>query len=140
MPNTNPETGIPYGVVNLHSLADWVFDEFFHSGTNETAEQALTEWKAENPEADDADEQAFWDSYECDEESYSLETQTTETGRPLKLGLSYLGGAPLVWVFESPVTKSVNAAFASCVFQFEPNQFPSPHKLSTLVTTARRPL
>ena len=38
IPNTNPETGFRYGVVALHSLQDWVFDEFFYNGTNLTAD------------------------------------------------------------------------------------------------------
>jgi hypothetical protein len=94
MPNVNPETGIRYGVVALNTLAEWVFDEFFYHGTNTTYEDALKEWQAENPDADD--DNFLW---EGDEDSYELET---EDG--LKLGLSYLGGAPLVWVFESPHT------------------------------------
>ncbi len=109
MPNTNPETGIRYGVASLHSLQDWVFDEFFTHGTNDTADAALAEFKAENPDADDAAEQEFWDSYEAEEECYSLETDDG-----LKLGLSYLGGAALVWVFESPV-RCTTGACSPCV-------------------------
>jgi hypothetical protein len=93
-PNTNPETGIRYGVVSLHSLEDWVWDEFFQSGTNLTYQACLEEWRSENP---DADEDEFNDSYEGEEECYEL-----VTSEGLKLGLSYLGGAGLVWVYESP--------------------------------------
>lgn len=101
MPNYNPETGIRYGVVALGSLSEWAFDEFFHNGRNLTYEAALSEAKAEHDgEWDDAAEQDFADSYECDCEQYELET-TDDDGNPLKLGLSCLGGAPLVWVFES---------------------------------------
>jgi len=46
--NINPETGIRYGVVALDTLADWVFDEFFYNGKNETADAAFEEWKQEN--------------------------------------------------------------------------------------------
>lgn len=91
--NVNPETGIRYGVAAILGLADWVFDEFFQNGRNLSAEAAFEEWRAENPEADVDD---FWDSYEEYEDCYSLETGE------MKLGMFYLGGAPLVWVYESP--------------------------------------
>ena len=96
--NINPETGIRYGVVSLNSLADWAFDEFFYSGTNETSDAAFREWKAENPDADESAEQEFWDMYQGEEEEYSLETDG------MNLAISYLGGAALVWVFQSPHT------------------------------------
>ena len=105
MPNMNPETGIPYGVIALNSLADWVFDEFFDKGTDETYAAALAEWEAEHPDDDPPDDFGEW----IDEAEYSLETP-----EGLKLGLSYLGGAPLVWVFESPHT-TVTRACSPCV-------------------------
>ena len=100
LPNVNPETGIRYGVVALDSLEDWAFDEFFYQGRNVTADAALEEAIANGLDPDDDDAtQDFWDDYQAEEENYELETKDG-----LKLGLSYLGGAPLVWVFESPVT------------------------------------
>lgn len=98
MPNVNLETGIAYGTVYLNTLAEWVFDEFLYQGTNESYAAALSEWQAENP---NADEDEFSDYYEGEEENYTLEIEG------MKLGLSWLGGAPLVWVFESPHTTHV---------------------------------
>jgi hypothetical protein len=98
-PNTNPETGIRYGVVALNTLADWVFEEFFHHGNNDSYDAALEYFKAENPDATDEEIDRFGEEYESDEDCYSLETKDG-----LKLGLSYLGGAPMVWVFQSPHT------------------------------------
>jgi hypothetical protein len=117
MVNANPETGIRYGVVSLNSLEDWVFDEFFQNGENLTANEAHKEAKAEFIEErryaegslltaearaieewEERGEQEFWDSWECDEATYELETEG------MKLGLSTLGGAYNVWVFESPHT------------------------------------
>ena len=98
MTNVNPETGIRYGVVSMNTLASWVFDEFFHHGTNDSYEAALKEFKDENPDATDEDIDTFNDEYYGEEENYSLDKDG------LKLGLSYLGGAPLVWVFQSPHT------------------------------------
>lgn len=91
IPNTDPDTGIRYGVASLLRLADWVFDEFFQHGTNESYEEALSDWRKEHPEADDEEFE-----YEGDEDKYSLEIEG------MTLGLSYLGGSPLVWVFKSP--------------------------------------
>lgn len=96
--NTNLETGIRYGTVYLDSLQDWVWDEFWNHGYNLTSESALKEFRTENPDATDDDLQEFWDSYECEEEEFELETGG------MKLGLSWLGGAALVWVFQSPHT------------------------------------
>jgi len=90
--NVNPDSGIRYGIVSLNSLAEWVFDEFFQFGRNLSYESALLEWVAE-----DGDEDADEFEYESDEDTYELETPDG-----LKLGLSTLGGAYNVWVFESP--------------------------------------
>jgi len=110
MPNYNPETGIAYGVAALNGLADWVFDEFFDHGTNVTFEAAEADYRAENGlGADDEIPQEWYDEYESDEEAYEL-----ETADGLKLGLDYLGGAALVWVFESPHTVEAPAC-SPCV-------------------------
>lgn len=127
MPNVNTETGIRYGVVSLHSLAEWTFDEFFYNGESATMraieQDALAERKNlrfagmcpdcradlngdDCPEChysteDDNGElpDDFWDDIQIEEEEFEL---VTSDG--LSLALSYLGGAPLVWVFKSPVT------------------------------------
>lgn len=102
MANVNPETGIRYGVASLNNLADWVFDEFFYHGTNVSYEKALEEFKKDvlkrAMSVSDEEIQRFSDEYQGEEECYTLERDG------LKLGLSYLGGAPLVWVYESPFT------------------------------------
>ena len=90
--NVNPDTGIRYGIVSLNSLADWVFDEFLTGGTNLSYEAALAEWELEG---NDRDVDEF--DYEGDEDTFEL---LTPDG--LKLGLSTLGGAYNVWVYESP--------------------------------------
>jgi hypothetical protein len=87
--------------VSLNSLADWVYDEFFYHGTNETEAAARDEYMSqfEGDEIDtDKIEEEFYDSYEGWEEEYSLEKDG------MKLQLGYLGGAALVWVLESPHT------------------------------------
>lgn len=101
MPNRHPETGIAYGVVSLNSLQSWVFEEFMNHGKDLSFESAMEEFDSENPEADDDERQDYIDSLHIEEPDYEL----TRDG--MKLGLSYLGGAPLVWVFESPHTAEV---------------------------------
>jgi hypothetical protein len=102
--NTNPETGVRYGIVSLNSLAEWVFDEFFYNGTNVSYEAALKEWIAEgnDPEVDEFD-------YEGDEDMYELETEG------MKLGMSTLGGAYNVWVYDSPVFNNAVALCSPCI-------------------------
>jgi len=75
-----------------------VYDEFFYHGTNLSAAAALADAIAcgDVVEDDEESEQNFWDYYEAGEEEYSLEIDG------LSLGLVYLGGAPLVYVFRSP--------------------------------------
>ena len=100
--NRNPRTGVPYGVASLNSLADWVFDEFFNDGTNESYDEAWKEFKAQNPDmGEDEAQDQFNDEYEGYEENYTLECDG------MRLGLSYLGGAALVWVFDSKHTARV---------------------------------
>ena len=98
--NMNPETGIHYGTIYLDNLEDWVFDEFFYHGTNLTEQAAFDDAVAIGDVDPDDDEsvQSFWDCTEFDECEYELETDG------MKLGLSYLGGAAMVWIFESPHT------------------------------------
>jgi hypothetical protein len=103
IPNTDPKTGIKYGVVSMNALEDWVFDEFFYNGRNLTYEAAVEEFEAEFEDEhgrppDDEDHQEWADYYEPQEEQYDLEVPD----EGLQLHLSYLGGAPLVWVIKSP--------------------------------------
>ena len=114
--NTNPDTGIRYGIVSLNSLHGDIFHDFVSNGTDLDCEAAYDEAKAEfiakyHSDAlkaaeiweatrawEDSGEQNFYDSWECDEASYEWETEG------MKLGMSTLGGAYNVWVFESPHT------------------------------------
>jgi len=114
--NIDVTTGIAYGVVSLNSLEDWVFDEFFDNGRNLTAEGAeeefVAEWDADHPDGDEDDReealQEMWDYYDGCEEQYSLETDG------MILELSYLGGAPLVWVLKSPHVRNVRECSPCC--------------------------
>ncbi len=109
LPNVNPETGIRYGVVALNSLQDWVYEEFIAHGNNDSYDEALAHFREMTPDATDEDVDRWGEDYQSDEDSYSLGTK-----EGLKLGLSYLGGAPLVWVFQSPHTTATRVC-SPCV-------------------------
>jgi len=118
MPNHDKD-GVPYGVASLHGLAEWVYDEFVEYGENLTfnavVEDFLHTWDVENPgrseEREDAREEAlerFLDEVYLEEEEYRLEKDG------MTLGLSYLGGAPLVWVLDSPYTAIARPCSPCC--------------------------
>jgi hypothetical protein len=122
MPNYNPDTGLPYGVISCHSLADWCLEDLFYGpgARNLSEEQAYADAKAEIErelrwEIDDgkhsaADEPDF--DFE-DEVEHRLE-QAMQNGCEIeepviegecdgvKYRISWLGGAPLLWSFSGP--------------------------------------
>lgn len=123
-PNTNEQTGIPYGVISGNNVPE-LFDDICTFGDDLTFEN----WKLEirdrilgavrdvvddychSPEqivdestADDIVEtlldSGLNDSYECDESRYSYKYNSPH-GK-VRIVTSYLGGAPLIYVIESP--------------------------------------
>ncbi len=90
--------GIAYGVVSLNSLQEWVFDEFLMGGENTSESAEIEEWEHDNLHASESERDEFIDSLEIDEATYSLEIDG------MKLALGWLGGAALIWVFDSPHT------------------------------------
>ena len=93
--STNPETGIRYGVVSMNSLESWVWEEFYASGTDESYAEAMREWQEEHLGASKDEEYAYGECLEIEEANWSL------TIDGMKLQISWLGGAPLLWVLES---------------------------------------
>ncbi len=97
LPNTNPQTGIRYGMISQNSLADWVMDEILQTGTNLSYESAWEEYKIEHElteDSEDIDEhqQEFSDGYYEDDATYSA------TIDGISVQTSSLG----LWVFHSP--------------------------------------
>lgn len=92
MPNYNPETGVAYGVASMNGLKSWLWDEIVTHGRNLSAEGYVADCAAEGIDEDDID----WDGVEFDEPAW----EATIDG--IKVGIDWLGGAPLLWVFESP--------------------------------------
>jgi len=112
MTNTNPATGIRYGVIAGNSLDATVFDDLFYSGTNISEQEALDSLREEiSIEAaergfDDEDDRDNWfeGEYEVRSSYLEIEEPTIEGEKDgVKYRISWLGGAPLLWVLEGPV-------------------------------------
>ena len=121
--NMNPETGIRYGTIYLNTLngdtAAYLFDE----GRNVSEDEAIEElWREIGFEADDlefdddTDREAWVESeFEKRAEGIQIEEPTIEGECDgVKYMISWLGGAPLLWCFESPVTGTFDLC-APCV-------------------------
>lgn len=127
MANVNTKTGIPYGAIDGNSVP-YLLDEIFSSGESlthaawkddliETIRGALEQIADDNGAFGDRisriaaacnpDEIAeamldagLADTFECDEEEHK-HVETTEFGEVHYLQ-GWLGGAPLIWVTDSP--------------------------------------
>jgi hypothetical protein len=132
MDNVNSETGIAYGVFytgNCQCLCDDIFsrgDDLSYEAWKEEVASRLR--NAIGGVIDDYSHQAseiakghrfdslieaLGDSYECDEPCHSYEYDT-EHGK-VKLYQTWLGGAPLVYVIESPYVLTNAAGCSPCV-------------------------
>lgn len=151
MHNTNPTTGIRYGVISFNSLQPWCNDDLFNGPTARdlSYEDALLQLKAEaGVEYDKVMErcdklhgdkmaadvldllaQAFFEAegleYDHDAfvERYIEEArENIQIDEPIiegeydgvKYRISWLGGAPLLWVLEGPIGY-VNRLCSPCV-------------------------
>ncbi len=121
--NVNSETGIRYGVIQGNH-ASLLLEEIFQNGTNESFEghkrdliSDLSHWLKQHGQRDDfADEMAKdcveeleWDDYQAEEECYSYSDAGAE------FLVSWLGGAPLIWVTKSPRIVAVKSLCSPCV-------------------------
>lgn len=128
MPNYNPDTGTPYGTIYLHHLNGDVANDLFYEGENVSVKNALEELRAEitadvEDENDDRAEfgQTLLDACDMADEidrRFEAACECIEIDEPVIVGesdgvkymISWLGGAPLLWVFSSPFTGS----YAQC--------------------------
>lgn len=101
LPNMDLETGIRYGVISIHSLADGVLGDIMTNGENLTYEEARSEFEKETRRryfgrnADKAEEllEEWNEFYESSEDTYRYESDgvTVQTS-----------GESNLWVFMSP--------------------------------------
>lgn len=123
--NCNPDTGIPYGVIYLHHLDPDLAKDLFYEGVNISEKDALEELRAETTkdvenENDDRGDDPWTIEEMADEVDRRLEkyAESIQIDEPtiegecegVKYMISWLGGAPLLWVFSSPYT----GAYAQC--------------------------
>ena len=124
MTNINPETGIRYGCIYLNSLdpdtAAWLWD----NAENLSEAEAYAELKSE------IEAQVMEECPDLDESEVEIEVenrldcaaQDIEIDEPILIGtcegvryeISWLGGAPLLWVFESPVISKAKLCSPCC--------------------------
>lgn len=109
--NVNPKTGIRYGIISAHSLDPEVIDDIQREGTDiyyneavtelrDTVKRACEDYMSERDADDVADEavERMSENFEPDEPVHEFELDGVK-GRT-----TWLGGALMVWVFESPFT------------------------------------
>jgi len=124
MPNMNEKTQIPYGVLAANDVP-FLFDDITMHGDNLSHEQLREDVQERLEDAiqgvvedythkatqivknldvaeilDALECHGLWDSYITEEEEYAYEYE--HKGKAVKLLVSWLGGAPLIWVLESP--------------------------------------
>jgi len=107
MPNYNPDTGVPYGVIACNSLdSDLVNELWYTHGTDLSYEEAVRELRNEvnaEVEAGELDEDDFDSELDLRVERIQIDEPTIEgVYEGVHYHISWLGGAPLLWVFESP--------------------------------------
>lgn len=109
-PNVNPETGIRYGIISAHSLEDWVLEEIGMNGKDLDYE----EWKEDFVDAMHSALSEYLSSSNIEllsERALDLVAENYCNNEPrysyeldgVKVQTTWLGGAMLVYVFESPV-------------------------------------
>lgn len=115
--NTNSETGIRYGTIYLRSIDDDTAHYLFYEGNNVSMDDAAEELRREiGIEAaergfDDDTDREDWEEREFERQVEGIEVEEpTIEGEcdGVKYMISWLGGVPLLWVFESPVTGRFN--------------------------------
>lgn len=130
MPNANPTTGIPYGTIYLHHLdPDLAQDLYFNYGEDISYKEAVEEMRAQIArEMRDEEENGECPTRSLDDFNDELDerveariegiyiNEPTIEGEyeGVKYMISWLGGAPLLWVFYSPYTGSY-ARCSPCV-------------------------
>ena len=114
MINTHPITGIRYTVYSMRNLKSWIYEELFYGSqaTDLSYEEAYEEElslaiKRARYEAEvngkEFDEAGFTEDWECPELEID-EPNIAGTYDGVRYEISWLGGAPLLWVLESPHT------------------------------------
>lgn len=101
-PNINQETGIPFGIIALGNLdGDIAHDLFFGP-------------QAENISDQNYLDECFEAGIEPDEDWYCDEPYVEGEYQGVKYGISWLGGAPLLWIYKSDYITDSAAMCSPC--------------------------
>lgn len=124
MTNINPETGIRYGCVYLNSLdpdtAAWLWDDAENLSEAEAYAELKSEIEAQvMEECPDLDESEIEIEVEklldCAAQDIEIDEPTLAgTCEGVRYEISWLGGAPLLWVLESPVISKARLCSPCC--------------------------
>lgn len=128
--NTNPTTGIRYGVINAHSIDPDLLDEIFQTGIDPHYEQYSEDMLAEarreveeeiadgilveDPDFDVEDEIAYRHERRMELDYCDDEPVREFDIDGVKGATSWLGGGQLLWVFESPVVTKARLCSPCC--------------------------
>lgn len=124
MINTHPVTGIRYTVYSMRNLKSWIYEELFYGSqaTDLSYEEAYEEelslaikrarYEAE-VNGEEFDEADFIEDWECPEFEID-EPNIAGTYDGVRYEISWLGGAPLLWVLESPHTGQLSLCSPCC--------------------------
>ena len=125
MYNQHPVTGVRYGVIALQSLNDDVQHElmFGRNAANVTEQEAEDEFNTQarakfeeiGGEAMDIDRSVDREVEKLMEQLQIDEPQIEGHYEGVKYQVSWLGGAPMLWVIESPHLVQVNDLCSPCV-------------------------
>jgi hypothetical protein len=107
MTNTNPETGVRYGIISAQSLDGDLVDELWQYGTDVRWENAVAEIREAAIKEDFEDVTDREDAVERRIEELGNEWTDDEPIHEFKMDgvrgqTTWLGGAMMVWVFHSP--------------------------------------
>ena len=119
--NTNLETGIRYGIVQGTSLSHWALEDIFDHGDDLTfaayKDECIGKVEALLEELDQRHARSRaesivdtfeWDSYQAEDSDYEYSADGVD------LLLTWLGGAPIIFVRKSPVIVVVRRLCTLC--------------------------
>ena len=120
MPNIHPITGIAFGTIYLNNIdadvASWLWDRAtnisYVQACKDIREEVTRDVRTELEEADSAGVERPFDEEREIERRVDKLTENLDIDEPylegeaegVKYGISHLGGAALLWIYESPYT------------------------------------
>ena len=119
IPNTNPLTGIPYGVIYLNKLDQDVAHELMYGmqATDHAYQNCLQEHYSELLRDADGNEDLIpedWEDHFSDHYDASY-VSVSGVYQGVSYGITDYGGAPMLTVYESPKITSIAAQCNQCI-------------------------